>query len=537
MNHIDEITGLLYLDGQLDRPAAEELEAHVRGCESCGALLRALEQETLGYAQAFAEADEELPARLAEPERVRAARWAWLLGFGVAGAAAYAVWAGVIEPVWESLSQAGFGASSLLTVAVFNGAFWKGWSSMIDTIEIAAVVALGIFALSFLPLRWPRRATIGIVVGLLAMVGGLGMAQPASAAEIHKEQSYRLEKGQVVHDDLIVAGQSVEIDGTVDGDLIVFARSVTVRGHVTGDILGFAQEMRVDGTVDDNIRAFVNTLTIDGSVGKNVSIGVSNADIGSDAKIGGSLMDLGSDVMIEGSVGRGLLAAGARTEIEGTIGGATCVKGQQLSIGSTAVLNGPVEFRGGEQPEVSSGAHLVSPVVFVKQEKVHRESALRTIVHATLRYGVAVLIGLLLMTILPGFFDAGVRTARRWPLAMSIGALTTIIWIFLFVVAIVFVAVGVPAGLALVTLYLPLAYLSQILVGAWLGEKILPNATPGIGGQLGQLALGLLVIHLLGFVPYVRLLVCIAVVLWGIGAMLLAIYEQSRRPPAAPAAA
>jgi anti-sigma factor RsiW len=537
MNHIDEMTCLLYLDGQLDRPAAGDLEAHVRACEACAAMLRALEHESLGFAHAFTEVDEELPARLAEPERVRAARWAWLLGFGVAGAAAYAVWAGVIEPVWESLSQAGFGASSLLTLAVFNGAFWKGWTSMIDTIETAAVVALGILALSFLPLRWPRRATIGIVVGLLAMVAGLGLAQPTSAAEVHKQQSYRLEKGQVVHDDLIVAGQSVEIDGTVDGDLIVFARSVTVRGHVTGDILGFAQDMRVDGTVDDNIRAFVNTLTLNGSVGKNVSIGVGNADIGTDAKIGGSLTDFGNDMMIEGSVGRGLLAAGARTEIEGTIGGSTCVAGQQLSIGSTAVLNGPIEFKGAQPPEVSSGAHLASPVVFVKQVRAHRQSTLHTVIHEILRYGFAVLIGLLLMTILPGFFDAGVRTARRWPLALSVGALTTIIWIFLFVMAIVFLVVGVPAGIALVTIYLPLAYLSQMFVGAWLGEKIMPKAAPGIGGQLGQLALGLLVIHLLGLVPYVRLLVCIAVVLWGIGAILLAIYEQSRRAPAAAVAA
>jgi anti-sigma factor RsiW len=329
MNHIDEITCLLYLDGQLDRPAADELAAHVRECENCGAMLRALEHESLGFASAFTEVDEELPARLAEPERARAARWAWLLGFGVGGAAAYALWASVIEPVWDSLTQVGFGGSSLLTLAVFNGAFWKGWSSMIDTIETTAVVALGIFALSFLPLRWPRRATIGIVVGLLATVAGLGLAQPATAAEVHKEHSYRLEKSQVIHDDLIVAAQSVEIDGTVDGDLIVFARSVTVRGHVTGDILGFAQEMRVDGTVDDNIRAFANTLTLNGSVGKNVSIAVANADIGADAKIGGSFTGAGNDMMIEGSVGRGLLAAGAHTEIEGSIGGATRVAGQQ----------------------------------------------------------------------------------------------------------------------------------------------------------------------------------------------------------------
>lgn len=200
-------------------------------------------------------------------------------------------------------------------------------------------------------------------------------------------------------------------------------------------------------------------------------------------------------------------------------------------------MNGPVEFRGAEPPEVSSGARLASPVVFVKQQRARRQSTLRTVAHEILRYGFAILIGLLLMTILPGFFETGFRTAKRWPLAMSVGALTTIIWIFLGFLAIAFLVVGVPAGIALVTIYLPLAYLSQIFVGAWLGEKIMPRAAPGVGGQLGQLALGLLVIHLLELVPYVRLLVFIAVVLWGTGAILLAIYEQSRRAPAAAVAA
>jgi hypothetical protein len=37
------------------------------------------------------------------------------------------------------------------------------------------------------------------------------------------------------------------------------------------------------------------------------------------------------------------------------------------------------------------------------------------------------------MTILPGFFDAGLRATRRWSLAFGVGSLTTIMWIFLIV--------------------------------------------------------------------------------------------------------
>jgi len=530
--HFDEMSCLLFLDGQLDAPLAEEVRVHAAACESCAAMLRALSAESLFLSSGFTEAEEALPARLAEPERQYAARWAWWLAFGLAGAAAYALWAGMIEPLWERLAQAGFDGSNLLSALIFNGAFWKGWNSMIDTLQTGALVALGIFAFSFVPLRVRRGAVVAAILCAVALLAG--MPAPAGAAEIPKRsQEYTLQKDQVIHDDLIVSATRVEIDGTVDGDLIVFAQSVTVRGHVTGDVIGFAQFLRIDGTVDDNIRGFANTLTLDGSVGKNVSFGAQTVDISPDAKIGGSFTSFASDVLMNGTLGRGLLGFDQVTDIEGTVGGATQIFGRSLSIASTANLNGPVDFSGAEPPDVDDGAHLASPVHFVHRQRQERAASAISFVHAILRYGAALLVGLLLMSILPGYFDAGLRAARRWPAALGVGALTLIVTIFLALASIAFVLLGVPAGLALVVLYIPMAYLAQIFVGTWLGDAIVKPSTPGTGAQFGRLALGLVIIDAIKLVPILGALVGLAVLLWGTGAILLAIYEHSRRPAVA----
>jgi hypothetical protein len=531
MKHFDEMSCMLFLEGQLEAPFAEELRAHAATCESCGAMLRALCEESLGLTRAFTEADELLPARLASFGQPSPARWAWLLGFGLAGAAAYAVWTGVIVPWWDSISQAGFGGSTVLTALFFNGAFWKGWSSMIDTVQTGALVALGIFAISFVPLRLRRSAGVAAILGAVALLAGF--PAPAGATEIHKTESYTLEKDQVIHDDLIVKSPRIEIDGTVDGDLIVVGRDVTVHGHVTGDIISCVQDLRIDGTVDDNIRGFAGTLTLDGSVGKNISIASQELDIGSDGKIGGSLTTIAGDLLLDGKLARSFIGFGKHTEIEGSIGGEAKLYGDHLSIGSTAVLSGPVDFTGAEPPEVADGAHLVSPVHFEQQKKERREVSPLTFVHAILRYGAALLAGLLLMTILPGFFDAGLRATRRWSAAMGIGALTTIIWLFLIVMSILLLLAGVGAGFAAVTLFFPLAYLAQIFVGSWLGETIMPTTVPGTGAQFGRLALGLLIIDVVRLVPFLGALVSAVVVMWGIGAILLAVHNQSRRPAAA----
>ncbi len=129
-----------------------------------------------------------------------------------------------------------------------------------------------------------------------------------------------------------------------------------------------------------------------------------------------------------------------------------------------------------------------------------REDYARTAVHEVLRYGAAVLVGLLLMSILPGFYLDGVREARRFGMAMGVGALSLVLFVFLMIVGIVFLIVGVGGGLAIALAYVPMMYLAQIFVAAWLGETILGEQA-GIGAHLGQLALGLLIVHGVMLVP------------------------------------
>jgi anti-sigma factor RsiW len=47
MNHFDEMTGLLYLEGQLDNDRAQEVRAHSSSCADCRGLLHALQTESV----------------------------------------------------------------------------------------------------------------------------------------------------------------------------------------------------------------------------------------------------------------------------------------------------------------------------------------------------------------------------------------------------------------------------------------------------------------------------------------------------------
>jgi hypothetical protein len=99
--------------------------------------------------------------------------------------------------------------------------------------------------------------------------------------------------------------------------------------------------------------------------------------------------------------------------------------------------------------------------------------------------------------------------------------------------AILLIFVGVGAGVASVLAYAPILYVAQIFVGAWLGSKVLGEASNTTSAVIGRIALGLLILHLAGLLPVLGALMWLVVLLWGTGAVLMGFYRMSRAEPAA----
>ena len=158
MEHLDEMTCLLYIERQLERARAQEVSAHTQECGSCRTLLRALERESRLLTRAMLEEEEALPARLAHfQERARRSmQWIWTIALGLAATGVYALYTGYVEPWQTQMEQAGFGGSNLLSLLIFQGAFWKGWQSMITLLEVLALVTVAGFAVAFFRKRVRR---------------------------------------------------------------------------------------------------------------------------------------------------------------------------------------------------------------------------------------------------------------------------------------------------------------------------------------------------------------------------------------------
>jgi cytoskeletal protein CcmA (bactofilin family) len=537
--HIDEMAGLQYLEGQLERTRALELSAHTERCDECRALLSVLERESRLLMRAMREQEEPVPARLLAPVRERMP-WAWIISFGMAAAGSYWLWTTIIDPWQGRLNEAGFGGTNLVTMLFFQGALWKGWGSMWTLVQVLAVISM--CGVGYLVLRrgLRRMNTIALVMGTI--VAALFLPSGVSAAEVHKnEPNYTLPSSATVKDDLIVFGNNIRIDGTVDGDLIAFGANISVNGHVTGDVLSGGTTLQINGIVDGNVRFGGSMLNLHGKIGKNLMAGCGGVLADSTSEIGWGATIGSGDVTLDGKIGRDILAGVGHMHLGGSVGGSVTLEvGQTFDIGSSAQVKGKIKYEAPKEADIASGAQLASAPEFTLRKRETDTYSGSSWWHRALAWGASFVFGLMLMLLAPKFFSDTVQNTNRYGASIGIGLLL-IAGILIAAVLACITVVGLSVGLTTLMLYVISIYASKLFVATWLGRMLLGKggyagfyasagkATWKTSEAVGQMALGLVVIYGLRMIPYVGFWVALAVTFWGLGALGITLYGKIGR--------
>ena len=525
-DHLDEMTGMLYVEGQLDRQRAQQVSAHAQDCSSCRILLRALERESRLLTRSMLEEDEPLPSRLAAFQQTarKSMQWIWGAVVGLAATGAYALYTGYVEPMQQRFEQAGFGGSSVLNLMIFQGAFWKGWQSMVTLLEVLALLTIAGSAVVLLRRRLRGRGSVFAMV-VAGICAAASVPSPAIATEFRNQgDTVEVDKDEIIKGDLFAHGHHVKIEGTVDGDVYVFCQGADIEGHVTGDVIAFAQMLRVNGKVDGNIRSFTNTTLVSGNVTKNLLSFGETVNIDPAGKIGGSVTTFLNTLTIDGTVGRDVLTFGSEAAIAGNIGGGIQAQGNTLKFNSGAQVNGPVKFKGEHPPEVASGAKLAVPVVFTQEEHHSRYRDSGFYVWKVFWIAALILFGLVLFVLLPNFARATVDSAERYGASFGLGVLVLFGVPVAALIACITV-VGLLIGISTFILWVAAMWFAQIVVGTIVGQWLMGH-TRETWQLIGRMAVGVILVRVAEMLPYLGGWVKFAVLLWGMGAISLAIYRH-----------
>lgn len=391
--------------------------------------------------------------------------------------------------------------------------------SLFEVLAVMCMAGFGLFAFR----RYLRRGS-----ALAVLFAGFGVfmavATPASATEFRKGDNVNVKKDEVIKGDIFLTGEHVRIDGDVEGDVFAFAHQVDVSGHINGDLICFAQQVRINGVVDGNVRAGANAVTLTGTVERNVMVWNETFNLDASGKIGRSLTAGGETLALDGKIGRDFLGFADSTTISGLIGGSVQERGKSLSIVSGAQIDGKTAFKGYKPPNVASDAKLASPMVFTQIEE-HRESRSGSYYLWQVIWAAAyVLFGLVLFSLMPKFSQEATANTEHLGASAGLGILVGAGFPIGALLACITV-VGLFVGISGFFLWYASLYFAQIIVGAAVGQWIM-GRTDEFWPEIARMIVGLLLLRVVMMVPYVGGWIKFVVVVWGIGAISLALYRR-----------
>ena len=356
----------------------------------------------------------------------------------------------------------------------------------------------------------------------------LMMPSGAAAAEVrHGDPNYVVPAGEVVHNDLIVVGEYVTIDGDVDGDLIAVTQELIVNGHVKGDVLVAARQVRITGTVEGNLRSWTESVQLDGAVAKNVTAWSAHVVLGPKSVVLGSFIGSAGAIELDGAIAKEITTFSGFARLNGIASSNSSIHAGQVTIGPHEQARGTMRVESRHPPILDPAAKLSSPLQFTLEKRGPDYTSAVYYWHQVLKWGASFIFGLAILLLMPEFFAETMRATSRF--YITAGGVGFLVLIATPVVAVIMgiTIVGLGVAIALALLYAVSIYAAQIFVGTWVGVKLL-GAASSTGALAGRLALGLALLRIAKQVPYAGELVASVAMLWGMGAIGLSIYRRTR---------
>jgi hypothetical protein len=530
----------LFADGELPESEAREVAAHVEACGACRRLVDALRVESRVLVHCLQETDF-LDFEL-EDETLSAPQ-AKTVGVVKLGMFVLAMSA-LLRPVVDVLTELNLPDSlswlnpltasaqlNLLMNAVMYGipTLAEIFTSFIRT---ATWIVFSVIVCSAVIILFRRRSMLKnallYVLALLAM-----FSSTSYAMEVRRgSEPVTVPPGETIDDTLVVAADSVNIDGTVNGDLIAFVREVRIRGTVKGNVFAFAQRIEIEGVVEGSVIGAGGWIETRGQVMRNIYACAGSVRIGGDGRVGGNATLFAGEGTVEGSVGKDFTAYSARSTGWGPFH--TSRQGGVFQIMAPAQIGRNLTLRvdRSDNARVDSGASVGgSTNIRIPEPAPSKYRTASFYIWQTIWLAAAFLSGLVLFWLAPVLARATLETSQSLLIAAGIGFLAVVAPPVAAIIAGI-TLVGLPLGLITLALWMIAGYFAKIVLAAFLGRSILASQGKAEPPTALVLLTGLIPVFVAINLPYIGGLIEFLFVVLGLGVMVTTGYRTSRWQPA-----
>jgi anti-sigma factor RsiW len=525
----------VYADGAATADTTAAIEAHLAMCPTCPGRLATLRAEAGLVAAALTEEDEliRVPAfqRPSSRGAFAAAATCFVLAAALVTAAPALLDFSVPAPLtWFDP----FDVGTLVDLAVRAAIFLvpRGGAIMTSLVETAAAAAIIGFVVWIAVSLRKRRGPLMLSVLACAVVS---LPAPVQALDIRRADngSVLIRADETIQDTLIALGETVEVNGDVEGDLIAFGRRVIVRGRVGGLVLTGAQNVTIEGEVGGSLIGFAQSLNVASRrIGGNL-FGF-GATIEPVQNVEGNAVVFAERTNLTGAIGRDVFGFAEQIEVGSTVGGSLTAFANRLNLLATARITAnltahlPDEDRLTVSPGAVIGGEVETRIRERHDERSEYTSAGYYVAQA-LRYAAAFLTGLVLLALVPRLRQASLNDMPQALVAGGVGVVT-LVAVPIIAVLVAITIIGIPIAVLAVLLWLAAIYLAKIVLAHGIGARIL-DASSSTRHFAVALALGLVLVLLAVEVPFIGGLLNFLLTICGLGLLVLFAWRAVRRDP------
>ena len=324
-------------------------------------------------------------------------------------------------------------------------------------------------------------------------------------------------------------GSNIDVSGIIDGDLFVAGQNVTISGKVNGSVFTAGQAVNITGEVGNNVFAAGQTINL-GSLTKGSGfLAGQKITLEKDSKVERDLFTAGSQILELGDVGGSFYGGGDNVSLGGVVGKNAKIEATDVYIES-ATINGDLKYSSENKATISNDSKIVGKTDWDKvkpqqqQQQVNKPAvfSIAVLISTLVSIAGALLVWFVIKLLRPRFWENLAEKIISNPFkSLGFGALALIVTpsaILLLLVSVI----GIPLALILGSLYAIALYISKIIAAVYIGTLIQNkfNLTNKYRGVLGFL-IGLIILSVLGIIPYLSILVYMYVIFIGFGSLVL----------------
>ena len=426
---------------------------------------------------------------------------------------------------------------------------------------------------------WPISIIVLVLLSLLTIVPTVYGFEGRGGNEVI------IEAGEIINDDLYIGANRFVLEGTVDGDLVVGAREIVINGRVIGDLWGAAQNIIINGTIEDDahLAGGIILLESNAQIRDDLLASGFGVEMVAGASLGGDLVSSGYQTLMAGQVGKSALVSSNAVDVRGSISGdleasvgdpnqrrlpfsafslipntppiETLAPG--LMVAETAQIGGNLIYESPAQIEIPEGA-VAGAVQFEEMQPEDNQQpgkdpnqtpTIRWLLKTVKKLVALLFLASLITWLFPGLIKKSVKSLKSKPgPSVGVGALIfflfpvlafLVILVFVLLVLLfnffglgnlagIFILVGLTVLMLLVTGFLvAVIYLAKIILGFWLGERILTGLNiQGSPSVFLTTLLGVFLIAVFISVPWIGWLLSFVVDLFGLGALWFGVFTK-----------